>query len=82
MRQVEATYHTPLYLGRIALCAGDHAQAERHWDAMTLRYGGQWQAWSARADTYAKLARYPQAIAAYERAAALYGQRRERCANL
>ncbi len=71
MRRVRQTYHTPLYLGWIAFYAGDHAEAERQWDAMTQRYGDQWIVWSARADTHVKQARYPQAIAAYEKAAAL-----------
>lgn len=71
MGKVEQTYHTPLYAGWIAFYAGDHAEAERQWDEMTLRYGDQWVVWSSRADTYAKQALYPQAIAAYERAAAL-----------
>lgn len=72
MRRAQGdTYHVPMYLGWIAQQAGDAVEAERLWDQMTEDYADVWFAWSARADAYAKKARYPEAIAAYRRAIAL-----------
>ena len=66
MRRAQGeTYHVPLYEGWIAFAAGEHAQAEAIWDGMVRSYADSWLAWSARADAFAKQARYDEAIAAY-----------------
>lgn len=72
MRSVNGEdYHVAMYAGWIAHAGGDHAQAECLWDEMTRTDPDNWLAWSARADAYAKTARYDEAIAAYRRAAQL-----------
>lgn len=57
-----------LYLGMICKHEGKLSEALAHWEEMCRQHGDRWQAWISRASELAKLCRYDEAIADYERA--------------
>lgn len=68
MGRVERTYHYDLYDGLIAKEEGNLPRALDCWKSMTDKEPKSWMAWFCRADSLAKLARYDEATACYERA--------------
>ena len=68
MGRVERTYHYDLYDGLIAKEEGNLPRALDCWKSMTDKEPESWMAWFCRADSLAKLARYDEATACYERA--------------
>ncbi len=71
MRSVEETYHYLLYKGWITFASGDTVGAEAIWKEMTDQYSDNWFAWCARANAYAKHAKYDEAIQMYRKAVKL-----------
>lgn len=67
MDRLERTYHYDLYDGLIAKEEGNLPRALDCWKHMTDREPESWIAWFCRADSLAKLARYDEAAAYYEK---------------
>ena len=68
MGRLERTYHYDLYDGLIAKEEGNLPRALDCWKSMTDKEPESWMAWFCRADSLAKLARYDEATACYEKA--------------
>ena len=71
MHRLAPTYNDELYRGLICKAEGKFDEALAHWAAMCEAYGDRWEPWVTRASELAKLCRYDEAIADYERAMAL-----------
>lgn len=71
MAKVEYTYHVPLYEGHIAARMGDAEAAERIWQKMLAENPDSWIVWSCMGDARAKQCRNDEAVACFEKAAAL-----------
>ncbi len=71
MRNVEKTYHFPMYLALIARQRGEVAKAETYWQEMLAIYSDNAFAWFVYADDLAKHARYKEAISAFEKSMSL-----------
>ena len=71
MDRVEHSFRTELYAGLIARAEGDVPRALSCWERMTGEFPEDWCAWSCRADCMAKLCRYDEAMAYYEKGLAL-----------
>lgn len=71
MDRVEHSFRTELYEGLIAKAECDLSHALYCWQHMTEEFPGDWLSWASRADCMAKLGRYGEAMAYYEKAVAL-----------
>lgn len=71
MKSVKNTYHYYVYMAEIARRTGDIAASEAYWKKMLDDYRTDSFAWFVYADQLAKLARYTDAIEAFEKSAAL-----------
>jgi len=67
MKNVQETYHYPMYLAMISEKQGNLKQAETHWQEMLSTYHSNSYAWFVYADDLVKHARYDEAIAAFEK---------------
>lgn len=67
MKNVQETYHYPMYLAMISEKQGNLKQAEIHWQEMLSTYQSNSYAWFVYADDLVKHARYNEAIAAFEK---------------
>lgn len=71
MDKVEHSYRTALYEGLIAKAECDLPRALCCWQQMTEEYPDDWLSWFSRADAMARLCRYDEALAYYEKALSL-----------
>ena len=71
MHRLKPTYNDDFYLGRILLQEGHTDDALAQWEAMCAKYPDTWEVYVMRASELAKLARYDEAIADYEKTMAL-----------
>ena len=71
LHRLRPGYNDELYLGIICKKEGNLPEALAHWDKMCADYGELWQAWVTRASELAKLCRYDEAMADYEKALSL-----------
>lgn len=71
MRQVADTYHYEMYMGQICKQECDLPSALAWWKKMTEKAPDAWVVWFEYADQMARLCRYDEAIAAYEKASPL-----------
>ena len=71
MHRLKPTYNDDFYLGRILLQEGHTNDALAQWEAMCAKYPDTWEVYVMRASELAKLARYDEAIADYEKTMAL-----------
>ena len=71
MDKVEHSYRTALYEGLIAKAERDLPRALSCWQQMTDEFPGDWLSWFSRADAMARLCRYDEALAYYEKALSL-----------
>ena len=67
MRRVADTYHYEMYMGMICKQECDLPAALDWWKKMTEKAPEAWVVWFEYADQMAKLCRYDEAIAAYEK---------------
>ena len=67
MDKIEHSFRTDLYLGLIAKAECDLQKAFEHWDRMTDEFDN-WLSWSCKGDIMARLCRYDEALACYEKA--------------
>lgn len=68
MDRIEHTFCRDLYAGLIAKADCDLPKALAHWEHMTTEFPDVWCAWFTRADCMARLCRYDEAMAYYEKA--------------
>ncbi|MBR5309827.1 MAG: helix-turn-helix domain-containing protein [Oscillospiraceae bacterium] len=68
MDKIEHTFRTDLYRGLIAKAECNLPAALEHWDKMTEEFNDTWLSWSSKGDCFARLCRYDEAIACYEKA--------------
>ncbi len=68
MKQVEHTYHYEMYMGNICKEECDLPGALEWWKKMTEHSPENWIVWAQYADCMAKLCRYEDAIAYYQKA--------------
>ncbi len=68
MKAVEHSYHYEMYLGYICQAECDLPGALDWWEKMTDHSPEKWVVWAEYGSILAKLARYPQAEAAYRKA--------------
>ncbi len=68
MKNVEYTYHYEMYMGQICKAECDLPAALEWWQKMTEHEPENWIVWAQYADCMAKLCRYDEAIAYYEKA--------------
>lgn len=71
MHRLKPTYNDDFYLGRILLQEGHTDDALAQWKAMCASYPDTWEVYVMRASELAKLARYDEAIADYEKTMSL-----------
>ena len=71
MRRVEDTYHYKMYMGRICREDCDLEAAMDWWKQMTEHSPENWVVWAEYGDVHARLCRYDQAVACYEKAMSL-----------
>lgn len=67
MDKIEHSMRTDLYLGLIAKAECDLPKALSHWEHMTEEFDN-WLSWASKADCLARLCRYDEAMACYEKA--------------
>ena len=67
MDKIEHSFRTDLYLGLIAKEECDLPKALEHWEHMTEEFDN-WLSWASKADCFARLCRYDEAMACYEKA--------------
>ncbi len=68
MDKIEHSFRKDLYLGIIAKAECDLPKALEHWEHMTEEFPDEWLSWSCKADSYARLCRYDEAIEFYKKA--------------
>lgn len=68
MKRVENSYHYEMYMGNICKAECDLPGALDWWKKMTEHSPEKWVVWSEYADCMAKLCRYEEAIAFYQKA--------------
>lgn len=71
LRAIRESFNDELYRGILCKQEGRIGEALDCWAAMCEKYGDMWQAWASRASELAKLCRYDEAAADYERAMSL-----------
>lgn len=67
MDKIEHSFRTELYLGLIAKEECNLPKALEHWEHMTKEFDN-WLSWSSKADCFARLCRYDEAMLCYEKA--------------
>ena len=67
MDKIEHSFRTDLYLGFIAKEECNLPKALEHWEHMTEEFDC-WLSWSCKGDCFARLCRYDEAMACYEKA--------------
>lgn len=68
MAQIDTTFRTPLYRGKIAWMAGKQEEAFVIWDRMCEEFGQDWLTWLCMGDNLARAGRFEEAKRYYKKA--------------